>query len=70
MARIKLKKIKVKDGVPHKYYLNKDGIARLYTKCCDCGLIHYKEFKPINNYIEVKVWRDDERTEFFKNTAM
>lgn len=55
-----------KEGVPDKYWFREDGTAVSYTICCDCGLVHLEEFKPMKRYLRVRVWRDEERTKWWR----
>lgn len=50
------------EGKAHRYHLREDGTAVAYTVCCDCGLTHLEEFKPMKKYLRVRVWRDEQRT--------
>ena len=53
----------VKDGVPYRYKLDKQGKAVEMSICCDCSLVHLMEYKPGKTSIRVRVWREDEMTE-------
>lgn len=50
------------EGKADKYFLRENGTAVAYTICCDCGLVHLEEYKPMGKYIRVRVWREEDKT--------
>lgn len=54
----------VYDGKPVKYYYRKNRTAVEYSICCDCGLVHLVEYKPLKSCLVIRAWRDEERTKW------
>lgn len=53
----------VKEGKPYRWYKRKNGTYVEASVCCDCLLVHIVQLTPTKRYLNVRVWREDLKTE-------